>query len=113
MEWSHFLLSTRNRDTLGTSKDNTEQCLNRIVWESENKELISQAVRSVHIHEQIDYATRLIETDVNLALKQFNACMIDAAQCMGTKTYLETETSEKSWFDYVDFFLCRRKTNSS
>ena len=54
----------------------------------------------VLIQKQINNATSLIGTDINMALKIFNKCMLEAAHCMVTKTPVGKKKTVNNWFDY-------------
>ena len=62
------------------------------------KESFLQAVKSAQTQEQINNATSLIGTDINMALKIFNKCMLEAAHCMVTKTPLGKKKTVSNWF---------------
>ena len=80
--------------------NNNGKIINRIVWKNEKVESFLQAVKSAQIQEQINNATILIGTDINMALKIFSKCMLDAAHCMVTKTPLGKKKTVNNWFDY-------------
>ena len=79
IESSHLpvelVINTRQKDALGATNNNNGKIINRIVWKSEKTESFLQA----QIQEQINNATSLIGTDINMALKIFNKRMLEAA----------------------------------
>ena len=102
IESSHLpvelVINTRQKDALGATNNNNGRIINRIVWKSEKTESFLQAVKSAQIQEQINNATSLTGTDVNMALKIFNKCMLEAAHCMVTKTPLGKKKTVNNWF---------------
>ena len=54
---------------MSATNNNNGRIINRIVWKSEKIESFLQAVKSAQIQEQINNATSLIGTDINMALK--------------------------------------------
>ena len=102
-----FKITVRNRDNVGITKYNKEKYFKRIVWKSEKRDLFLQATQSAHVRGQISYAISLIDTSVNMALKTFNHCIIEAAHCMETKIYVGKEKHASSWFDY-ECIIARR-----
>ena len=104
IESSHFpvelVINTRQKNALGATNNNNGKIINRIVWKNEKIESFLQAVKSAQIQEQINNATSLTDTDVNIALKIFNKCMLEAAHCMVTKTPLGKKKTVNNWFDY-------------
>ena len=64
-------------------------------------------MQSAHVRGQISYAISLNDTNVNMALKTFNKCIIEAAHCMETNIYVRKEKNASSWFDY-ECIIARR-----
>ena len=85
---------------MGATNNNNGKIINRILWKNEKVESFLQAVKSAQIQEQINNATSLIGTDINMALKIFNKCLLEAAHCMVTKTPLGKKKTVNNWFDY-------------
>ena len=85
---------------LGATNNNNGRIINRILSKSEKTESFLQAVKSAQIQEQINNETSLSGTDINVALKIFNKCMVEAAHCMVTKTPLGKKKTARNWFDY-------------
>ena len=104
IESSHLpvelVINTRPKNALGATNSNNGKIINRIVWKNEKIESFLQSVKSAQIQEQINNATSLIGTDINMALKIFNKCMLEAAHCMVTKTPLGKKKTVNNWFDY-------------
>ena len=76
------------------------------------KDLFLQVIQSAHIQGHISYAISLIDTNVNMALKTSNQCIIEAAHCMEKKKKKKKIRGEgnknvSSWFDY-ECIIARR-----
>ena len=81
-----------------TVKDQTLY-IERFEWKEHCAQQFFDALKSDQCKEQIDFATSLIDVDVNRALEIFIDCLKDKAEIMKMRIYVNRPKKQHAWFD--------------
>ena len=73
--------------------------IERFEWREEYSQCFTDAMNSYDCKKRIDFATDLIDTNINQALKVFTDCLKEKAEIMRKRTYVNRPRKSHAWFD--------------
>ena len=75
------------------------ECTDKFVWKADYAQQFIESMHSDITKEQLSLALSLIDVDINEALKSFNDCLKQNAECMKRKIYVNRPKKMDEWYD--------------
>ena len=93
-------LHTNVEEMIGhTAEVDKNECTDKFVWKADYAQQFIESMNSDTTKEQLNLASSLIDVDINEALKSFNDCLKQNAECMKRKIYVNRPKKMDEWYD--------------
>ena len=93
-------LHTNVEEMIGhTAEVDKNECTDKFVWKADYAQRFIESMHSDITKEQLSLASSLIDVDINEALKSFNDCLKQNAECMKRKIYVNRPKKMDEWYD--------------
>ena len=93
-------LHTNVEEMIGhTAEVDKNECTDKFVWKADYAQQFIESMHSDITKEQLSLTSSLIDVDINEALKSFNDCLKQNAECMKRKIYVNRPKKMDEWYD--------------
>ena len=82
-----------------TAEVDKNECTDKFVCKADYAQQFIESMHSDITKEQLSLASSLIDVDINEALKSFNDCLKQNAECMKRKIYINRPKKMDEWYD--------------